>query len=307
MVTRKLSLKKIDAIRLLGERDENIRYLVKRFTSRIFARGEKLIIRGEDEEEVNFLADKLSSLMEEVAKGRTITKEDIDNILEGKHEEVGAMAISTYRGLVRPRGPGQEEYVRALRENDIVICIGPAGTGKTYIAAAFAVELLKEKKVGRVILTRPAVEAGERLGFLPGDYREKVDPYLRPLYDALYDLMPFQKLREAIETNEIEVAPLAYMRGRNLSNCFVILDEAQNTTKVQMKMFLTRLGLNARACITGDITQIDLPDPDGSGLVHIDRVLKDIKGIKFVYMTERDVVRHPLVKRILEAYERHGD
>ncbi|WP_423928374.1 PhoH family protein [Candidatus Palauibacter sp.] len=218
---------------------------------------------------------------------------------EGRQEEV---ALAGARRAIRPKSPGQEQYLAAIRERDIVVGIGPAGTGKTYLAVAAGVEALNRKRVRRIILTRPAVEAGEALGFLPGDIREKVDPYLRPLYDALEDMMPPDRVRRSIEDGVIEVAPLAYMRGRTLSDAFLILDEAQNATTAQMKMFLTRLGLNSKTVITGDKTQIDLPRPEDSGLLEIEEVLRDVEGIDFVYFDEADVVRHRLVKEIIRAY-----
>ena len=216
----------------------------------------------------------------------------------GKRE----VALAGARRAIRPKSPGQDRYLGSIRERDIVVGIGPAGTGKTYLAVAAAVEALNRKRVRRIILTRPAVEAGEALGFLPGDIREKVDPYLRPLYDALEDMMPADRVRRRIEDRVIEVAPLAYMRGRTLSDAFLILDEAQNATTAQMKMFLTRLGLNSKTVITGDKTQIDLARPEDSGLLEIEDVLRDVEGIDFVYLDEADVVRHRLVKEIIRAY-----
>ncbi len=222
-----------------------------------------------------------------------------DSSAEGRQAEV---ALAGARRAIRPKSPGQDKYLAAMRERDIVVGIGPAGTGKTYLAVAAAVEALNRKRIRRIILTRPAVEAGEALGFLPGDIREKVDPYLRPLYDALEDMMPPDRVRRAIEDRVIEVAPLAYMRGRTLSDAFLILDEAQNATTAQMKMFLTRLGLNSKTVITGDKTQIDLPRPEDSGLLEIEEVLRDVVGIDFVYLDDADVVRHRLVKEIIRAY-----
>jgi len=216
-------------------------------------------------------------------------------------EEEG-VALPGAKKVIRPKSDGQGRYLKAIRENDIVVGIGPAGTGKTYVAVAMAVDALVRKRVRKIILTRPAVEAGEALGFLPGDIREKVDPYLRPLYDALEDMLPPDRVRKAIEEHVIEIAPLAYMRGRTLSDAFLILDEAQNATTAQMKMFLTRLGLNSRTVITGDKTQIDLAAPEDSGLLEIEGILQDVEGIEFVYLDEADVVRHRLVKDIIRAY-----
>jgi len=213
------------------------------------------------------------------------------------------IALPGSRRVILPKSEGQRGYVAAIAQNDIVIGIGPAGTGKTYLGVACAVDALYKKRVRRIILARPAVEAGENLGFLPGDLQEKVDPYLRPLYDALEDMMPHDRVRRALEDSTIEIAPLAYMRGRTLADAFIILDEAQNATGAQMKMFLTRLGLNSRVVVTGDKTQIDLPRRDDSGLLQIERILKGIEGIEFIYLEERDVVRHRLVKDIIRAYE----
>jgi phosphate starvation-inducible PhoH-like protein len=220
--------------------------------------------------------------------------------------QVGSIVTSIVtRERIKPRTVGQKDYVKAIESADLVFSIGPAGTGKTYLAVAMAVAALKKRMVARVILVRPAVEAGESLGFLPGDIRAKVDPYLRPVYDALHDMLSAEKIRKLMEMGIIEIVPLAFMRGRTLNNSFVILDEAQNATVAQMKMFLTRLGENSRAVVTGDITQIDLDDEKASGLVQIQKMLKGVKGIEFVYLTERDVVRHRLVQEIIKAYERY--
>ncbi|HKJ03050.1 MAG TPA: PhoH family protein, partial [Longimicrobiales bacterium] len=223
-------------------------------------------------------------------------------------EPVNGRAIEVYNTntVIVPKTDGQAAYIDAIRNNDLTICIGPAGTGKTYLAVACAVDALYKKRVRRIILARPAVEAGENLGFLPGDLQEKVDPYLRPLYDALEDMMPQERVRRALEDTTIEIAPLAYMRGRTLSDAFVILDEAQNATTAQMKMFLTRLGLNSRVVITGDKTQIDLPKRSDSGLLEVERILSGIEGIELVYLDAKDVIRHRLVKDIIKAYERAG-
>ena len=217
------------------------------------------------------------------------------------------IAIPFKKGFVSPKSLGQRRYVQSMRKHDVVVGIGPAGTGKTYLAMAAAVAELEQKRCSRIILARPAVEAGERLGFLPGDLLEKVNPYLRPLYDALYDMMEFDEAQRLIERGAIEVAPLAFMRGRTLNDSFIILDEAQNATTEQMKMFLTRLGFYSKAVVTGDVTQIDLPSRRESGLIQIQRILQDVKGIDFVYFSERDVVRHPLVQEIVKAYDRYGN
>ncbi len=218
-----------------------------------------------------------------------------------------AVTLPGARRTIRPRSAGQRSYLKAIRDNDIAVGIGPAGTGKTYLGVAMAVDSLVRKRVSRIILTRPAVEAGEALGFLPGDIRDKIDPFLRPLYDALQDMLPADRIQRAIDDNMIEIAPLAYMRGRTLSDAFLILDEAQNATTAQMKMFLTRLGTNSRTVITGDKTQIDLASPDDSGLLEIEEILPSIEGIEFVYLNEQDVVRHRLVKDIIRAYADQGD
>ncbi len=215
--------------------------------------------------------------------------------------------IQTPRKRIRPRGPNQRDYLRQIGEHDLAFGIGPAGTGKTYLAVAAAIDALEQDRVRRIVLVRPAVEAGERLGFLPGDMSQKVDPYLRPMYDALYEMMGFERVGRLVERNVIEVAPLAFMRGRSLNESFVLLDEAQNTTVAQMKMFLTRIGFGSRAVVTGDVTQIDLPRGQLSGLRHVMDVLRDVDGVGFSYFTAADVVRHPLVQRIVEAYDAHGD
>jgi phosphate starvation-inducible PhoH-like protein len=238
----------------------------------------------------------LEILLEESARALTPPENYQDN----------TVLLTTSKRRVYPRTVGQFQYLQSIEENDIVFSIGPAGTGKTYLAVAMAVRALSEREVQRIVLARPAVEAGESLGFLPGDLREKVDPYLRPLYDALYDMIPTDRLRRYLETHTIEVVPLAFMRGRTLNNAFVILDEAQNTTVGQMKMFLTRLGVNSKAIATGDVTQVDLPTDVNSGLIQIQNILMGIDGVTFVYLTERDVVRHRLVRDIIKAYEDKG-
>ena len=314
MVTEKVSLEGIIPLHLFGIKDKNLRLLSKNYEISIVPRGEQIIITGE-KEKVKSVRECLDTLIHEVKKGKIVDEEEIkylfehnsrdglDNLPDGSQES-SPYNIKLKALNVKPKTPGQEEYLKALEKYDIVICIGPAGTGKTYLSIAKAVWLLKNKLMRGIILARPAVEAGERLGFLPGDLSQKVDPYLRPLYDALYELLPHSEIRKNIDERNIEVAPLAYMRGRNISNSFVILDEAQNTTKLQMKMFLTRLGINSKACITGDITQIDLGNGQESGLIHITNILKDIKGIKIVHLTKEDIVRHKLVKEIVTAYER---
>jgi phosphate starvation-inducible PhoH-like protein len=303
MITKKISIKGVDPRILLGERDRNLKFLSSSSGLKITARGEKLQITGE-EAQVVVMKERIASLVREIRKGRYI---DVREAVRKINGEQGEHILRSLNGIIKPRSKGQANYVKAMESGDIVICIGPAGTGKTYLGVARAVTSLINGEVRRIVLTRPAVEVGERLGFLPGDFREKIDPYLQPLYDALYDMMSQDKIRRFMDERIIEIAPLAYMRGRNLDDSFVILDEGQNTTRGQMKMFLTRLGKGSKAVVTGDITQIDLRDDKDSGLLHIIKILKEIEGIKFVQLTERDIVRHKLVKEIVLAYERDKD
>ena len=299
---------------LFGEQDENLRHVEELFRVRIMPRGTQLRIWGSKEDRV--LTQKLlTDLYELIRRGHPLYKPDVgyaaQMLIQNPNVDVkevflDTIYITTKRKVVTPKSLAQKEYVDAIRNYDMVFAIGPAGTGKTYLAMAMAVSSLTQKRVSRIILTRPALEAGEKLGFLPGDIREKVDPYLRPLYDALHDMMDFEQASRLIDKGVIEVAPLAFMRGRTLNDSFVILDEAQNTTSEQMKMFLTRLGFGSKAVITGDITQIDLPPGRSSGLVEVIGILKDIEGIRFVYFTEQDAVRHRLVQEIIRAYERNG-
>lgn len=274
------------------------------------------------EERIQELMDVFSELEALANENGDLTRQDVKTVLALKSESKpttqpnplrsaeteGDFIINTFDGEpITAKTPGQKEIVEASANNDIVFTIGPAGTGKTYTSVALAVRALKSQKVKKIILARPAVEAGETLGFLPGDLREKIDPYLRPLYDALEDMIEYDRLELHLAKGNIEIAPLAYMRGRTLNNAFVILDEAQNATNMQMKMFLTRIGFNSRAIITGDITQTDLPRKKQSGLISIQHILKDIEGISFVYLDKKDVVRHRLVREIIEAYDRHED
>jgi len=302
------------AIGLFGRRDEHMRMIESAFDVQIVARGTKLAVSG-PEKGVDGALKVLGDLAKAAEKRPFLSPPDVRTCIE-MHKQGLATTISeihddviqvTVRGKrITPRSPGQKAYVDAIRKNGIVFGIGPAGTGKTYLAMAMATAALKNKEVNRLILTRPAVEAGESLGFLPGDLQEKVDPYLRPLYDALYDILGVEVFQRYMERGVIEVAPLAYMRGRTLDDAFIILDEAQNTTPEQMKMFLTRMGFGSKMVVTGDITQIDLPEGKFSGLKEVQDVLAGVEGIAFIYLSDRDVVRHELVQRIIQAYERYG-
>jgi len=311
---RTLRVADIDSIHLYGRNDENLRLIQDSFKARVTARGGEITIDG-PEEEVEAIETVIGEMARLVRRGRAVRREDVSYavrmVKDDRAEELHRFYAkgTKLKGLKKPVEPktvGQKRYVDALEENDIVVSIGPAGTGKTYLAVAVAVAALRQKLVERIVLVRPAVEAGESLGYLPGDYHEKIAPYLRPLYDALREMMDPERVKRLIEIGTIEVIPLAYMRGRTLNDSFVILDEAQNSTNPQMKMFLTRLGFNSRAVITGDITQIDLADKDMSGLVRIQDILKDIRGIAFVYLSESDVVRHRLVREIVKAFERYA-
>ena len=303
-------LEGVDQLILFGPADQNLRVIEKLSTARMVIRDGQVMFKGDDE--AAFEAKRvLMKLIELVETGQTFTKDDIERIFKkkeparGQEEEERLIYLSGRQRIIRAKSEGQRCYLRAMDNYEIVVGIGPAGTGKTYLAVSMALDFMNKKRVKRLILARPAVEAGENLGFLPGDIQDKVDPYLRPLYDALYDMLPPDKIKRALHSRVIEVAPLAYMRGRTLNDAFVILDEAQNATRMQMKMFLTRLGLNSRAIITGDKTQIDLVRPSESGLLDIERVLKGIDGIEFVYLSEQDVVRHRLVQDIIRAYEKN--
>ena len=273
----------------------------------IVARGNEVTIQGESDADVRLAAHTLQNLYGQLRSGRDVGREEVDAALRllanGDGQKALDLQIRTERRVVAPRSPNQAAYLRSIDRHDLVFALGPAGTGKTYLAVAAAVSLLRQRQVDRLILSRPAVEAGEKLGFLPGDLREKVDPYLRPLYDALQDMLPEGKLQQRIEAGQIEIAPLAYMRGRTLSSAYVILDEAQNTTPSQMKMFLTRMGENSRMIITGDPTQTDLPPGMPSGLSDAVRKLAGLQAVGVVHFDKKDVVRHPLVGAIIEAYE----
>jgi phosphate starvation-inducible PhoH-like protein len=301
-----------EAQSILGHQDEFLTLFEDNFNVGIVLRDNSLEILGESDDEVQQSARVLEELLNLLRSGHPIGVNDVKYAIRLAKErkavdlEVNVsepIPVFSKRGVIRPKTPGQRRYVESMKNHDLVFAIGPAGTGKTYLAMAMAVSALKTNQVSRIILTRPAVEAGERLGFLPGDIAAKVDPYLRPLYDALYDMMSPEVMEKYMERGVIEVAPLAFMRGRTLNNSFVILDEAQNSTIEQMKMFLTRLGFDSKAVVTGDITQIDLPSEKISGLLDVQSVLSEVEGISFVYFSAEDVVRHELVQRIIEAYE----
>ena len=309
-VQREIALKSVtEATALLGPLNRNLNALREWFPVQVRIRGDRLLIEG-DEREVSQVAQLFEKLRELIDHGHIPELSDVEYLTEQirAEQDVGSVLVDivqhTHWGeAIRPKTKGQSRYIQAIQEHEVVFAIGPSGTGKTYLAVAMAVNSLKKGKVNRLILTRPAVEAGEELGFLPGDIQAKVNPYLRPLYDALYDMLPGDEVKRYLESGRIEIAPLAFMRGRTLNNSFIILDEAQNTTSGQMKMFLTRLGLHSRAVITGDITQIDL-ERGISGLVAVQRILEGVDEIAFIYLEKSDVVRHPLVKRIIDAYEK---
>ncbi|MBM3307510.1 MAG: PhoH family protein [Candidatus Eisenbacteria bacterium] len=312
---RRMSFDDIDPVLLLGRNDANLRMIQDSFHATVTARDNEVTVSGEDAE-VRDIERILNELADLIRRGKSVWGEDvayaIRMVRSNRGDELSRFYASGARleGLKKPveaKTAGQEKYVEAMRTHDIVVSIGPAGTGKTYLAVAMAVAALRAKEVERIILVRPAVEAGESLGYLPGDFQEKIAPYLRPLYDALREMMDPERVKRLTEVGTIEVIPLAYMRGRTLNDAFVILDEAQNSTMPQMKMFLTRLGFNSRAVITGDITQIDLANQDMSGLVRIQSILAGIEGIAFVYLTDADVVRHRLVREIIKAFERYAE
>ena len=297
---------------LFGNFDENIKLIEETLKIDVILREGNIVLVGE-EKNVNQALKLMTELHQSVSNGKNLDKQSISYslslLLEGSEDKIKELEdtiILTQKGkAVSPKTLGQKEYINLINNNDITFGIGPAGTGKTYLAVAMAVKAFKRDEVSRIILTRPAVEAGENLGFLPGDLKDKVDPYLRPLYDALFDMLGADRFTKYLERGLIEVAPLAFMRGRTLDNAFIILDEAQNTTKEQMKMFLTRLGFGSKAVVTGDLTQTDLPDNKKSGLLHAREVLKGVEGIGSITLTERDVVRHALVQRIIVAYDRY--
>ncbi len=295
---------------LFGQLDQNLKIIEKRLLVSLVSRGNKVAIYGSDNSTIE-AAQILRSLYRRIQEGKTIDADDLETSIRmaGTNHSVtenatDSLAIHTKKRLIQPRTPGQASYIEALRHHELVFGVGPAGTGKTYLAVAIGVELMLQGKIDRMILSRPAVEAGEKLGFLPGDLKEKVDPFLRPLYDALHEMLPPELVLKKMLNNEIEVAPLAFMRGRTLSSAFVILDEAQNATPMQMKMFLTRLGPHSRMVINGDVTQVDLPSNVQSGLQDALNKLSHVEEIGIVHLTDKDVVRHPLVSTIIKAYDR---
>ena len=314
IVTRRLTLApEVDLGQFLGRNDDNLRTLEAELDVRIVGRGHEMMVKGE-EGKVRRAERALVQLAELARSGAPLRALEVRAALRMLADDDGAdlksvftdaIAVPSRKKWVAPKTVGQKRYVDAIRANDMVFGIGPAGTGKSFLAVAMAVSALMKREVARIVLTRPAVEAGERLGFLPGDLYEKVHPYLRPLYDALYDMLESEKVTALMEKGAIEIAPLAYMRGRTLNDSFIILDEAQNSTSEQMKMFLTRLGFNSKMVVTGDITQVDLPASRGSGLIEVRTILKDVQGVAFVYFDEQDVVRHRLVSAIIRAYGAH--
>ncbi len=298
---------------LFGELDRNLRLIESTYGVHVSARGRKVQIEG-DEKSVAHVEQLLHQLTDMICRGVITHKEDVGSAIRAFSADPASslkeifqetIPVSHRKRQVAAKNETQRKYIEAIKRHDVVFGIGPAGTGKTYLAMAMAVSALLRREVSRIILVRPAVEAGEKLGFLPGDLMEKVNPYLRPLYDALYDMIETEKANKLVERGDIEIAPLAFMRGRTLNDSFIILDEAQNTTSEQMKMFLTRLGFNSKTVVTGDITQIDLPNGRNSGLIEVQKILEGIKGIEFVYFTNRDVVRHKLVQQIIKAYEQY--
>ncbi len=312
---KKISIHGVDQLQLFGLNDSNLKEIEGHFNVKIVARGSDVTFIG-DQTEIKIVEKLFSELITILEKNDRITENDVITVIEvlkswrlkpGKNNDLSSVIVYTKEGRIKPKTDGQQKYYQSTQKNDIVFVIGPAGTGKTYLAVAIALAHLRDKKIDKLVLARPAVEAGESLGFLPGDLKEKIDPYLKPLYDALFDMVIQSKLKKYMENGTIEIVPLAFMRGRTLNNAFVILDEAQNTFPNQMKMFLTRLGINSKAIVTGDITQIDLPDKKNSGLVQIQDILQGIDGIDFVYLSEKDVVRHRLVRQIIRAYEKYNN
>jgi phosphate starvation-inducible PhoH-like protein len=308
LIEKTITLENVSLPDFLGVENKNINKLSTAFPkSKIVSRGNEILVKGETAE-VTQIADILNSLMEHFNRYGSITEEHVAGYISQEfvgttaEEPEGVLLFGTRGNPIKAKTVNQQKLVQSVRDNDLVFAIGPAGTGKTFISVAMAVQALKNKHVKKIIITRPAVEAGENLGFLPGDLKEKIDPYLRPIYDALNDMVPFEKLKYYMEREIIEIAPLAYMRGRTLNNAFILLDEAQNTTPMQMKMFLTRMGPESKMIVTGDTSQIDLPSNQKSGLKEAVRILQEVKGIGFVELNDRDVVRHKLVRDIILAY-----
>jgi phosphate starvation-inducible PhoH-like protein len=313
LIEKTITLEDVSLLDFLGIENKNINELASAFPkSRIVSRGNEILVKGESPDIVQ-ITDILNSLVDHFHQFGKITEENVRGYISQEKQEFvqddssdGIIIYGTKGSPIKAKTANQQKLVQSVRENDLVFALGPAGTGKTFVSVALAVKALKNKIVKKIIITRPAVEAGENLGFLPGDLKEKIDPYLRPIYDALNDMLPFEKLKYYMEREIIEIAPLAYMRGRTLHNAFILLDEAQNTTPMQMKMFLTRMGPDSKMIVTGDTTQIDLPSNQKSGLKEAVRILNQTKGIGFVELNERDVVRHKLVRDIIEAYGKAG-
>lgn len=308
MIEKHIVLEDVDPVLFYGVNNANFQIITALYPKlRIIGRGNVIKVMG-DEEDMCHFEEAILALERHCTKFNRLTEEDILTIIKGEKtpdENKGNVIVYSVTGKpITARSENQQKLVEAFQKNDMIFTIGPAGSGKTYTAIALAVKALKNKEIRKIILSRPAVEAGEKLGFLPGDMKEKIDPYLQPLYDALEDMIPHSKLEEYMETGVIQIAPLAFMRGRTLSDAVVILDEAQNTTAAQLKMFITRMGRNAKFIVTGDITQIDLPPSQHSGLITALHILHDVKGISFIHMNKKDIVRHKLVTRIIEAYER---
>jgi phosphate starvation-inducible PhoH-like protein len=313
LIEKTITLEDISLLDFLGIENKNINELASAFPkSRIVSRGNEILVKGESPDIIQ-ITDILNSLVDHFHQFGKITEENVRGYISQEKQEFvqddspdGIIIYGTKGSPIKAKTVNQQKLVQSVKENDLVFALGPAGTGKTFVSVALAVKALKNKIVKKIIITRPAVEAGENLGFLPGDLKEKIDPYLRPIYDALNDMLPFEKLKYYMEREIIEIAPLAYMRGRTLHNAFILLDEAQNTTPMQMKMFLTRMGPDSKMIVTGDTSQIDLPSIQKSGLKEAVRILNQTKGIGFVELNERDVVRHKLVRDIIEAYGKAG-
>jgi phosphate starvation-inducible PhoH-like protein len=309
--TSRLEFPDNDKVRALcGAHNEHLKLVEKRLGVQLGLRGGQIVVAATDEAKLRMAEGLVRELYELVESGFPLYLEDVDQATKLAAQGVpvrdvfgDTVFVSSRHRVITPKGLAQKRYIQAIRDDDIVFGVGPAGTGKTYLAMAMAVSYLVERRVKRIVLTRPAVEAGEKLGFLPGDIAEKVNPYLRPLYDALFDMVDYEKATAFMERGTVEVAPLAFMRGRTLNDSFIILDEAQNTTEEQMKMFLTRLGYGSKAVVTGDVTQVDLPSGRGSGLVEVQKVLRGVEGVSFCYFSEVDVVRHPLVQEVVRAYD----